>query len=390
MKKNNLFKTILLASIITLSNSSCILKNNFVVIPKLDWSFLVQKGSASLLACDYYSKEDYVEMTDDLSLIENSFKQSGENSKYKMILADGVIGLDLCEQYNNYAYVATIARGNQQLIPLKEIDENKEEYKVILNNEKGSLGTTLKAIDNTYSKLTYNFIEDSDLAFYNALFNGEYIDSEYDYCFISEPYATRLLTVKKSSLYNQSYDEYTNDNRNIGKYDPYKKYYYESLKDFYESENTSGEYSLRGIPQTALFVEKEYYQNNTEKINKVIDYFNKFISQQYVYNVGYTVQDFRDLSLDYADPDKNPDSELTMQAYKVQFDKVGLSWNELPRLQAWHPILGEGAPFEKYVNRLEYSKDIYSYYSIDYLKNYYQFINKEFPSDDNFIIFENK
>ena len=156
-------------------------------------------------------------------------------------------------------------------------------------------------------------------------------------------------------------------------------------KFWYNSFNSDYENSSFGIPQTGIFVNKDFYQSNYQTINKVFNLINKEISNKYVKDVGYTRLDFINLSTEFNDPDEDMDSELTLKAFQLQFDKVGISWNEATRLQAWHTVLGQNPNFEKYINRLEYVKDITSYYSIDYMKEYYRFIGEEFPSEDNFI-----
>ena len=120
-------------------------------------------------------------------------------------------------------------------------------------------------------------------------------------------------------------------------------------------------------------------------MDKVFNLINKEISNKYVIDVGYTRLDFINLSEEFNDPNEDVNSEQTKRAYKAQFDKVGISWNEAVRLQAWHSVLGQDAPFEKYINRLEYSKNITSYYTDQAYQTYYSFIGEDMPDSSNFI-----
>ena len=379
----NLKKILFLPLVVmmTLTNSSCFFSDFFIPVEPLRYKVIAQKGSASLSLCAYYDDENLT-FSDDISLIESAFK-SNDESNYQIIFYDSVRGLDLCEEYGNYAYVATIARGNQQYVPLKESIDNDQPLKILANNEFGSLGKSLKAMLTDQTKYSLSFVDLNELDYYNYFLSGEYLNDGYDYAFISEPYATRLMTLKASPLYNKEYDEYTlNEDRG---FDTSLKMYCDSLKQFYNSFNSDYENSSFGIPQTGIFVNKDFYQSNYQTINKVFNLINNEISNKYVKDVGYTRLDFINLSTEFNDPDEDMDSELTLKAFQLQFDKVGISWNEATRLQAWHTVLGQNPNFEKYINRLEYVKDITSYYSIDYMKEYYRFIGEEFPSEDNFI-----
>lgn len=366
---------------LSLTSTSCDFSNHFIVVEPITYNVIAQKGSASLSLGAYYDDDD-LELSDDIKKIEEAFKGTGEPDDYQIIVYDSVRGLDLCEEYGNYAYIGTLAMGNQQFVPLKDKIDNTKKIKVLLNNEQGSLGKTFKKISELSDQFEIEFTSLNELEYYNYFLNGEYKTSDYDYAFITEPYATRLMTIKESPLYNQIYDEYT-ANTDRG-FDTSKKMYCASLRDSYRSFNTS-KFNDRGIPQTGFFVNKNFYSTHYETMNKVFDMINKEVELKYVRDVSYTRVDFRKLSEEYNDPNEDPNSEQTQLAFKVQFDKVGISYSEVARLQAWHVVLGQDAPYEKFINRLEYVKDIYTYYSDDYLKAYYEFIGETFPSEENFI-----
>ena len=205
----NLKKILFLPLVVmmTLTNSSCFFSDFFIPVEPLRYKVIAQKGSASLSLCAYYDDENLT-FSDDISLIESAFK-SNDESNYQIIFYDSVRGLDLCEEYGNYAYVATIARGNQQYVPLKESIDKDQPLKILANNEFGSLGKSLKAMLTDQTKYSLSFVDLNELDYYNYFLSGEYLNDGYDYAFISEPYATRLMTLKASPLYNKEYDEYT-------------------------------------------------------------------------------------------------------------------------------------------------------------------------------------
>lgn len=356
-------------TLLTTSSCSCNLENWLIIYKPLKFNLICQKGVASLAFLTYYEDEKFT-FTDSLESIENSFK---DDSNYQMIVYDSVRGLDLCKEYGNYAYVATIAMGNQQFIPLKNLDPTSKSYKVLTNNEFGSAGKTLNKID----KFDVDYLSYNDLEFYNYLFSQEGLENDYDYVLINEPYATRLMTLKESKLYNEKYANFTlNDDRG----DDYtKEQYCNTLRDAYLSYNDDLNLNDRGIPQCGLFVNLDYYNNNIDAMYEVFDYLNSTIDLINVRKAANNRIHFREMSEEYNDPNEDPNSEQTYLAYKYQFDTVGISWNETSRLQAWHLWLGEDAPYEKFINRLEYVKNIFTYYDENYLKGYYQFINEEFP-----------
>ena len=378
--KRFLFASVLLP--ITLLNTSCAFSSAFLAVEPLRYKALAQKGSGSLALCAYYDDKNLT-FSDDLTQIEEAFKGEGKEDDYQIIVYDAVRGLDLCQEYGNYASVATIARGNQQFVPLKENIDNTKTLKVLCNNEFGSLGKTAKKVLTKEEGYEAHFTDMNDLEYYNFFLNGEFSSLDYDYAFISEPYATRLMTLKESPLYDKNFDEYTsNDDRDSNEM---KNVYCESLQDFYVSMSGSNETTRLGIPQTGIFVNKEFYKDNYLTMDKVFNLINKEISNKYVIDVGYTRLDFINLSEEFNDPNEDVNSEQTKRAYKAQFDKVGISWNEAVRLQAWHSILGQDAPFEKYINRLEYSKNITSYYTDQAYQTYYSFIGEDMPDSSNFI-----
>lgn len=404
-----------LAFLLTLSSvlllSSCSLNNFFLKIDPLEYKVLAQKGSSSLALSAYY-EEEKLELTDDVDLIESTFKSSNVDNEYQVIFYDGVRGLDLCDEYDNYAYVATLSLGNQQFIPInydfdplrsivniKEDDPSyKSNLKIFANNEKGSLGYSLKAILPSIEKtgkFTYDVVYDerSDKQLYDYFLNMPKVEfqnfvkeNSYDYIVISEPFATRLMTLKSSPLYNQEYDEYTKEGDKVPEKNP-DYHYCMSLKQLYRklfpSDTSNSKY--RGVPQTAIFVNKSYYSNNTKKVNNFLKILNKLIFDQYVSYVKYTRLDFFNLSSEYNDPNEDMNSEQTLKAFEYQFDTVGISWNEASRLQAWHPIAGESSNYNNYINRLTYVKSLDDYYTKSHISNYYNFISKDIPSDDNFI-----
>lgn len=373
---------LILTTLMLSSTSSCNLSDFFLAVEPLKYKVIAQKGSASLALCAYYDDE-HLEFQDDIVTLENAFKGNGNLDDYQIIFYDSVRGLDLCQEYGNYAYVATIALGNQQLVPLKENIDNNKIINVLANNEFGSLGKTAKKIFTQENGYNITFVDYNELEYYNYFLNGDYLNTNYDYAFICEPYATRLMTLKESPLYDKEYDEYT-QNEDRG-FDTSFKMYCETLRLFYQSYNESYEDSSYGIPQTGIFVNKKFYQENSKTMNKVLELINKEISNKYVKDVRYTRLDFFNLSTEYNDPNEDMNSELTKKAFQVQFDKVGISWNEATRLQAWHTVLGQNPNYEKYINRLEYVKDLTTYYSEDKLKAYYNFIDEDFPSEENFI-----
>ena len=379
--KRFLFASVLLP--ITLMGSSCSFSSAFIRVEPFNYKVLAQKGSASLALSTYYTDEN-LHFTDDIAQLEEAFKgQSDQEDDFQMIFYDSVRGLDLCQEYGNYVYAATIARGNQQLVPLKKDIDQSKTLKVLCNNEFGSLGKTAKKILTAEEGYDLSFSSLNELDYYNYFFNGEYKETDYDYAFISEPYATRLMTVKESSLYNKEYDEYTiNEDRGD---DPSKKMYCESLKNFYIGSVGDSDISRLGIPQTGIFVNRDFYQKNQGTMDKVFYLFNKVIGNRFVTDARYTRLDFFNLSEDYNDVEGDPNSEQTLLAYKYQFDTVGISWSEVTRLQAWHIYLGQDAPFEKYINRLEYPKNITSYYKMDAIKSYYQFLGEPMPDPSYFI-----
>lgn len=363
--------------------SSCSFNNFFLKIEPLSYNILAEKGSGSLALCAYYYDiDEHLFFSSDQKMIEEAFDKGDSEGDYQIIIYDAVRGLDLCEQYGKFAYVGTLATGNQQLMPLKEIDNiYQKEFKVLANNEFGSLGKTIKKAMDPY-KYKITFTDDTDFELYNKLLNGTYLD-QYDYCLISEPFATRLMTLKNSKLYNKEYDEYTS-NEDRG-FDTTDKMYCTSLKTIYFSENQENKLSNLGVPQTAIFVNKNAYEKNKESMDKVFDLINKEISNKYVRDVNYTRADFRLLSEEFNDPNEDMESEQTQKAFEQQFNKVGISWNEASRLQAWHTVLGQDAAFEKFINRLCYVKDIFSYYDDSCIKAYYEFIDESYPGDEYFI-----
>lgn len=363
--------------------SSCNLGKYFLKVEPLTYNILAEKGSGSLALCAYYYDiDEHLFFSSDQKMIEEAFNKGDSDGDYQIIVYDAVRGLDLCKQYDKFAYVGTLASGNQQLVPLKEIDiATQNSFKILANNEFGSLGKTIKKA-LTPDKYQITFTEDTDLELYNKLYEGTYID-QYDYCFISEPFAMRLMTLKTSKLYNQKFDEYTS-NEDRG-HEISKKMYCTPLKTIYLSTNQENQYSNLGIPQTAIFVNKNAYENNKESMDKVFDLINKEIANKYVRDVNYTRADFRNLSEEFNDPNEDMESEQTQKAFEVQFNKVGISWNEASRLQAWHTVLGQNASFEKFINRLCYVKDIFSYYNESYIKAYYEFIEEDYPGESYFI-----
>ena len=367
---------------LTLSTSSCFLDNFFLVLEPLEFKVIAQKGSASLSLAAYY-EDPLMSFSDDIEVIENAFSVN-DSSSYQFIVYDAVRGLDLCEEYGNFAYVGTIALGNQQLVPLnKESETGVVRTKTILaNNEHGSLGKTIKKIVKDNPNLSVEFTTKNDLELYNYLYTSENLGHTYDYCLISEPYATRLMTLKDSPLFDEDYEYYT---RNTDRdFDTTKSQYCLSLRYLYQTYNTNDSLDF-GIPQTGIFINKEAYQTNPDSFKTVLKMLNAEIALKYVMDANNTRTDFRKLSEGYHDENLDDTSEQTKIAYKVQFDKVGISWNEVPRLQAWHPVLGQDGPFDKFVNRLEYVKDIVKYYSSDYMNEYYNYIQEDVPSSENFI-----
>ena len=168
-------------------------------------------------------------------------------------------------------------------------------------------------------------------------------------------------------------------------FDISKSQYCKSLRSLYSSNENSLIDDAFGIPQTGIFVNKDSYYKNQESFETVLSMLNAEIALKYVMDVSNTRVDFRALSEEYHDENKDENSAQTQLAYKVQFDKVGISWNEAKRLQAWHPILGKDAPFNKFVNRLEYVQDIFEYYTDDHMLFYYNYIDEVLPNSENFI-----
>ncbi len=374
---------VLFFSFFLITGSSCNLGSYFLKVEPLTYNILAEKGSGSLSLCAYYYDiDEHLFFTSDQKKIEDAFDKGDSEDDYQIIIYDAVRGLDLCRQYDKFVYIGTLATGNQQLMPLKEIDLSiQKNFKVLANNEFGSLGKTIKKA-LTPDKYQITFTDDTDLELYNKLLVGTYLD-QYDYCFISEPFAMRLMTLKTSKLYNQKFDEYTS-NEDRG-YETSKKMYCTPLKTIYLSMYQENKYSDLGIPQTAIFVNKKSYDKNKESMNKVLNLINKEIANKYVRDVNYTRADFRNLSEEFNDPNEDMESEQTQLAFEAQFNKVGISWNEASRLQAWHTVLGQNASFEKFINRLCYVKDIFTYYNDSYIKAYYEFIDETYPGDEYFI-----
>lgn len=379
MKSVKALSVTLLSSLLLCTATSCsFFRRYFLEVEPFPALSIAQKGTVSLLLSCYFDDENLL-FSDDLSEIESSF----QTGKYPIVFYDSVRGLELCEEFGLYAYVSTIAMGNPQFVPLKEDLDSTQKVNVIANNERGSLGKTAKRMFENDPLYEIAFLDKNDLDFYTYLYEGKYVEEGYDYAFIAEPYATRLLTEKDSALYNEVYDEYTS-NEDRG-FDTSKKMYCESLRLFYQSFNETTPFNDRGIPQSGIFVDKAYYETHSESIDKILNLLNQLICNKCVKDANYTRTDFRELSADYNDPDEDMESELTRQAFQYQFDCVGVSWNEVSRLQAWHTVLGQDAPYEKFINRLEYVKDLDSYYGEDYLRAYYDYIGEAYPSESSFL-----
>lgn len=382
MKSVKALSLTLFASLLLGTATSCSFLNRyFLEVEPFETPSIAQKGTVSLLLSCYYDDENLI-FSDDLSEIENSF----QNRKYPIIFCDSVRGLELCDEYGFYAYVSTISMGNQQFVPLKGGLDSTQKVSVVANNERGSLGKTTKRMFENDPLYEISFLEKNDLEFYTYLYEGQYADEDYDYAFIAEPYATRLMTDENSALYDAEYDEYTS-NEDRG-FDTSKNMYCESLRVFYQSFNEATPYNDRGIPQSGIFVDKEYYETHAKSVGKILNLLNQLICNKCVKDANYTRSDFRELSKDYNDPEENMESELTRQAFQYQFDTVGISWNEVARLQAWHTVLGQDAPYEKFINRLEYVKNLDSYYGEEYLRAYYDYIGEEYPSESSFLKIE--
>ena len=402
MMRNKLPLLSLLSLSFCLSLSSCTLNKFFVEIPPMPvQKGLALKGSSSLLLSSYFDDPN-LEFTDDIEKIEEAFKNSSENDPYPIIFYDGVRGLDLCVEYGNYAHVATFALGNQQIIPLdKNFDPlryevspeySKKDIKMYANNQKGSLGVTLDSLISTVKdkySIDINYVQQSDREVYDTILNMSDEDfisfkDSYDYIVLSEPYATRLLTLKESPIYDQEYANYTlNEDRELEKNPDY--HYYYCLKQMYKNTMVNSNQLCIGVPQSSMFVNINYYNNNKETIKKILNLFNKSIFSNCIKYIKYVRLDFFNLSEDYNDPNEDPNSAQTLKAFEYQFNTVGISWNEVSRLQAWHPLYGESSNYNIYINRLCYVKDTEKYYQKEHIQAYYNSVNKIMPEDKYFI-----
>lgn len=334
---------LIISSLISLTSCKYIL-----TFEKLSFKVLAQKGPVSLALCGYYSDENLKLEYEENNNFENAFN----SDEYKVIFYDTIKGQKYCDQYQKFEYYGQVVNSNYKIVTTKTWDNTKP-FKIIANDEFGGLGYTLKSLEradvsleefpsdlyfdvikgfiNKNVEITYT--DKNDYEFYQDLLTGKIgKDDEYNAFAISEPFATRLAITKNSDKFNQEYYDYI------------------SIEDYDRKNMTCGVsvyaiYSMfyntdKVVPQTSIFINKDF-KNETEvvknkevlknekAINTLINVLNNSIDKMCIQDATSTkkylngiVENFNDLTTE----------DLCLK----QFEKVGISYNEVTKLQAWY------------------------------------------------------
>lgn len=387
-------------SLITLfSLCSCSLDNFTVTYDPLQFNVLAEKGDVSLSLYGYFDDKN-LNLIDDSSLINVAFSCNENSENFApIIICETLRGFDGCEQYGEFAYYGTITLGNQKIISLNSDKFNETlDIRLLANDENNVLGQTLKNITILKDNANITYLNYTNLDFYNYLFNGEYKNTTNNFVIISEPYATRLLTHPDSALFignninpNLSYNEKSEKLEELYKETiyPYRNlelmnydYRIHNLSWLYRNTMPDNKLYELGVPQTSIFIHKDFYDQNKKPIeNFLFDYLEKIVDKVCVRCVTNTRPSLKNIS-----KENNNDINLDDVAFKLQFDAVGISWKEAALLQGWHELYGESmSQFNGWPNGLEYVASISNYYTREHLNEFFDFIDRTIPNDTNFI-----